>query len=92
MYKDDPSFLTFLGVYIIGQEAYLVFENFDFTLENALIMGIFKEQKDKIGIIAQISKILEKLQTQKKMHLDFRPGIFGLKSNFQVKLLDFGKY
>ena len=75
---------------IQGSEAYLVFEFFAYTLEQALMAKIIKED-NKIRIAKQIIKILETLQKQKKMTRDFRPGVLGITDKMKIKLLDFGK-
>jgi hypothetical protein len=90
-YKDIDSFLSFKGAMISGSEAYLVFEYFAFTLEQALGAVAIKEE-NKIKIARQILKILETLQKYKKMTKDFRPGVFGVTDKLKIKLIDFGKY
>jgi len=90
-YKDIDSFLNFKGAMISGSEAYLVFEYFGFTLENALGAVSIKEE-NKIKIARQILKILETLQKYKKMTRDFRPGVLGVTDKLKIKLIDFGNF
>jgi serine/threonine protein kinase len=89
-FKSKECFLKFYGACIYGTEAYLVFEFFAFTLENALKNKILKN--DNLPKIAkQILNILVIIQRQKKMIKDLRPGILGISDGFKVKLLDFGR-
>lgn len=89
-FKSKDCFLKFYGASISGTEAYLVFEFFAFTLENALKNKILKN--DNLPKIAkQILNILEIIQKQKKMIKDLRPGVLGISEGFKIKLLDFGK-
>jgi serine/threonine protein kinase len=89
-FRSKECFLKFHGASISGSEAYLIFEFFAFTLENALKNKILKN--DNLPKIAkQILNILEIIQKQKKMIKDLRPGVFGISEGFKVKLLDFGK-
>lgn len=74
---------------ISGNEAFLVFEFFALTLEQALNSKILKED-NKIKFAKQIGRILENLQHGKKMIKDFRPGVLGITENLKVKLIDFG--
>jgi hypothetical protein len=89
-YKDNECFLNFKGAMIYNTEAYLVFEFFAFTLDQALNGKIIKDD-NKVKIARQILKILEQLQKQKKMTKDFRPGVLGITDKMKIKLLDFGK-
>jgi len=90
-FKTKECFLKFYGACISGYEAYLVFEFFAFTLENALKNKIIKN--DNLPKIAkQILNIIEITQKQKKMIKDLRPGVLGIAEGFKVKLLDFGNY
>ena len=75
---------------ISGTEAYLVFEFFAFTLEQALNNLLIKDD-NKIKVAKQIMNILKSLQKEKKMIKDFRPGVLGITDKMKIKLLDFGK-
>ncbi len=82
--------MNFIGASIHGGEAYLVFEFFGYTLEQALNLKIVKEEY-KIRMARQIIKILEVLQKQKKLTRDFRPAVLGITDKMRIRLLDFGK-
>ena len=88
-YKDIDAFLTFRGCMISGHDAYLVFEYFAFTLEQALNARGLKDE-NKIKISRQILNILVTLQKFKKMTKDFRPGVLGVTDKLKIKLIDFG--
>jgi len=88
-FKTKECFLKFYGACISGSEAYLVFEFFAFTLENALKNKILKNDTT-IKITKQILEIIKITQKQKKMIKDLRPGVLGITEGFKVKLLDFG--
>ena len=81
--------MSFLGSAISGNEAFLMFEFFAFTLEQALNSKIIKEDV-KIRIAFQVGKILETLQKSNKSTKDFRPGVLGITDKLKIKLLDFG--
>jgi hypothetical protein len=89
-YKNNECFLNFIGATLQGAEAYLVFEFFAYTLEQALNTRIIKDD-NKIKIAKQTIKIVETLQKQKKLTRDFRPGVLGITDKMKIKLLDFGK-
>jgi serine/threonine protein kinase len=82
--------LNFIGAAIQGTEAFLIFEFFAYTLEQALNSRMIKDD-NKIKIARQTIKILEVLQKQKKLTRDFRPGVIGITDKMKIKLLDFGK-
>ena len=88
-YKNNDSFLNFIGAYTLGKEGFLIFEYFSCTLEQALNGRLIKEEF-KSGIIHTIYRILDSLQKGKKIHRDFRPGNFGFNEKKQIKLIDFG--
>jgi len=88
-YKSFDFIPKLNGVCLCGYEAYLVFDFFAFTLENALINKVLK-QDIHAKIVKQILNILVIFQKQKKMIKDLRPGVFGLAEGIKVKLLDFG--
>jgi len=90
-FKTKECFLKFNGACISGSEAFLVFEFFAFTLENALKNKIIKSD-NLPKITKQILNIVEITQRQKKMVKDLRPGVLGIAEGFRVKLLDFGKF
>lgn len=90
-FKGNSSFLEFKGVSLQGNEAFLVFEYFGFTLDKCLMNKMLKED-NKINFAQQIGKILQSLQDHKKIHKDFRPGVLGITDKFKVKLLDFGNF
>lgn len=88
-FKQFNNFLNFIGAAISGNEAFLMFEFFAFTLEQALNSKIIKDDV-KIKIAFQVAKILETLQKQSKSTKDFRPGVIGITEKLKIKLLDFG--
>ncbi len=67
----------------------MIFESFSLTLEDALSKRVIKEDL-RIKFAKEASKILETLQTHKKMTKDLRPGVFGITN--RLKLIDFGMY
>jgi len=89
-YKNKDCFLNFKGAYTQNKEAFLIFENFSYSLEQALNARLIKDD-NKMIVTQSIFKILEGLQKAKKIHRDFRPGNIGFNEKKQIKLLDFGK-
>ena len=88
-YKDNENFLDFLGACIKGDEAYLVFEFFAFTIEFALRQNLITED-NRTDLIKQCLYIISVLQNDQKKTMDIRPGVFGINDQVTVKLLDFG--
>ena len=88
-YKDNENFLNLLGACIKGDDAYLVFEFFAFTIEFALKQNLITED-NRSDLVKQCLYIISVLQNDEKKTSDIRPGVFGITDQVVVKLLDFG--
>ena len=88
-YKDNENFLNLLGACIKGDDAYLVFEFFAFTIEFALKQNLITED-NRSDLVKQCLYIISVLQNDEKKTSDIRPGVFGITDQVIVKLLDFG--
>ena len=88
-FKEYDNFLNIKGVSIKGDDAYILFEFFAFTLETALKQNLITED-NRTDIIKQCMNIITILQTENKKTCDIRPGVFGINDKITIKLLDFG--
>ena len=88
-YKDNENFLNLLGACIKGDDAYLVFEFFAFTIEFALKQNLITED-NRSDLVKQCLYIISVLQNDERKTCDIRPGVFGITDQVVVKLLDFG--
>ena len=88
-FKDYENFLNLKGVCIKGDEAYLLFEFFAFSLETALKQNLITED-NRTDIVKQCMNIITILQSENKKTSDIRPGVFGINDKISIKLLDFG--
>ena len=88
-YKDNENFLNLLGACIKGDDAYLVFEFFAFTIEFALKQNLITED-NRSDLVKQCLYIISVLQNDERKTSDIRPGVFGITDQVVVKLLDFG--
>ena len=88
-FKEYENFLNLKGVCIKGDEAYLLFEFFAFSLETALKQNLITED-NRTDIVKQCMNIITILQTENKKTSDIRPGVFGINDKICIKLLDFG--
>ena len=91
-YKDNENFLNLLGACIKGDDAYLVFEFFEFfafTIEFALEQNLITED-NRSDLVKQCLYIISVLQNDERKTSDIRPGVFGITDQVVVKLLDFG--
>ena len=88
-YKDNENFLNLLGTCIKGDDAYLVFEFFAFTIEFALKQNLITED-NRSDLVKQCLYIISVLQNDERKTSDIRPGVFGITDQVVVKLLDFG--
>ena len=88
-YKSNENFLNLIGACIKGDEAYLIFEFFAFTLEFALKQNLITED-NRSDLVKQCLYIISVLQNDEKKTSDIRPGVFGITDQVVVKLLDFG--
>ena len=88
-YKTNENFLNITGACIKGDDAYLVFEFFAFTIEFALKQNLITED-NRSDLVKQCLYIISVLQNDEKKNCDIRPGIFGITDQVVVKLLDFG--
>ena len=88
-FKDYENFLNLKGVCIKGDDAYLLFEFFAFSLETALKQNLITED-NRTDIVKQCMNIITILQTENKKTSDIRPGVFGINDKISIKLLDFG--
>lgn len=89
LYKDNKNFLQMRGACIHGNNVYVIFEFFAFTLDTALKQNLITED-NRDDLAKQCLYILSKLQTEGKKTTDIRPGVFGITENVVVKILDFG--
>ncbi len=87
--KEYENFLNLKGVCIKGDEAYLLFEFFAFSLETALKQNLITED-NRTDIVKQCMNIITILQSENKKTSDIRPGVFGINDKICIKLLDFG--
>ena len=88
-YKSNENFLNLLGACIKGDDAYLVFEFFAFTVEFALKQNLITED-NRSDLVKQCLYIISVLQNDERKTSDIRPGVFGITDQVVVKLLDFG--
>ena len=88
-YKSNENFLNLLGACIKGDDAYLVFEFFAFTIEFALKQNLITED-NRSDLVKQCLYIISVLQNDERKTSDIRPGVFGITDQVVVKLLDFG--
>ena len=88
-FKDYENFLNLKGVCIKGDDAYLLFEFFAFSLETALKQNLITED-NRTDIVKQCMNIITILQSENKKTSDIRPGVFGINDKISIKLLDFG--
>ena len=88
-YKTNENFLNLIGACIKGDEAYLVFEFFAFTIEFALKQNLITED-NRSDLVKQCLYIISVLQNDERKTSDIRPGVFGITDQVVVKLLDFG--
>ena len=88
-YKSNENFLNLIGACIKGDEAYLIFEFFAFTIEFALKQNLITED-NRSDLVKQCLYIISVLQNDERKTSDIRPGIFGITDQVVVKLLDFG--
>ena len=88
-FKEYENFLNLKGVCIKGDEAYLLFEFFAFSLETALKQNLITED-NRTDIVKQCMNIITILQSENKKTSDIRPGVFGINDKICIKLLDFG--
>ena len=88
-FKEYENFLNLKGVCIKGDEAYLLFEFFAFSLETALKQNLITED-NRTDIVKQCMNIITILQSENKKTSDIRPGVFGINDKISIKLLDFG--
>ena len=88
-YKSNENFLNLIGACIKGDDAYLVFEFFAFTIEFALKQNLITED-NRSDLVKQCLYIISVLQNDEKKTSDIRPGVFGITDQVVVKLLDFG--
>ena len=88
-YKSNENFLNLIGACIKGDDAYLVFEFFAFTIEFALKQNLITED-NRSDLVKQCLYIISVLQNDERKTSDIRPGVFGITDQVVVKLLDFG--
>ena len=88
LYSDNPMFLKMKGVSISYGKAYIILENFLYTLETAIESRILN-QENKLKIAKQCLEIVSFLQKEKQYLLDIRPGIFSINEKMEIKLIDF---
>ena len=88
-YKTNENFLNLMGACIKGDEAFLVFEFFAFTIEFALKQNLITED-NRSDLVKQCLYIISVLQNDERKTSDIRPGVFGITDQVVVKLLDFG--
>ena len=89
LYKHNKHFLQLQGACIHNNEAYLVFDFFAFSLENAIKQDLITIS-NRDSLVKQLLYIIATLQTDGKKLTDVRPGVFGITDTVVVKLLDFG--
>lgn len=89
-YSNSPYTLTMLGVCLNGWEAYIVFQNFQYTLETYLQYNKLLKDENRIKITRQVLNILNVFQKKNQNILDIRPGIFAVTDTMEIKILDFG--
>ena len=89
LYKHNKHFLQLQGACIHSNDAYLVFDFFAFSLENAIKQDLITIS-NRDSLVKQLLYIISTLQTDGKKLTDIRPGVFGITDSVVVKLLDFG--
>ena len=89
--KTKPYFLQLEGVIMTNQEAIIIFDSVTCTLEQALQKGLLKNPQ-KFNIAGELLNLIDILQSKNKIIRDLRPGMLAINGNFQLKLLDFGKF
>lgn len=89
LYKHNKHFLQLQGASIHNNDAYLVFDFFAFSLENAIKQDLITIS-NRDSLVKQLLYIIATLQNDGKKLTDIRPGVFGITDTVVVKLLDFG--
>ena len=74
-YNNNPLFLKMKGVCLSYGKAYIVLENFLYTLETAIESRILNHE-NKLKITKQCLEVISYLQKEHQYILDIRPGVF----------------
>lgn len=88
-YNNNPLFLKMKGVCLSYGKAYIVLENFLYTLETAIESRILNHE-NKLKITKQCLEVISYLQKEHQYILDIRPGVFSINEKMEIKLIDFG--